>query len=85
MVLGPLTKGTPLRVANLIGEDQHGVDDAPHHRTDTARDKADDQLRDTQAGVAEVYPPDADEAESAKGAWKQRLASLKSFLESTDV
>ena len=37
------------------------------------------------AHVSHERLPDADEAESAKGAWKQRLASLKSFLESTDV
>jgi hypothetical protein len=29
--------------------------------------------------------PDPDEAETAKAAWKERLASLKSFLEATDA
>ena len=85
VALGALTKGTPLRIANLVGEDQHGVDDAPHHRTDTARDKADDQLRDTEAGVAEVDAPDADKTEqpdelqqTRPRSWTSRTAARRS-------
>ena len=37
------------------------------------------------AAVAHERLPDADAAETAKAAWKQRVVALKSFLESTDV
>jgi len=37
------------------------------------------------AYVAHERLPDPDEAETAKASWKERLAALKSFLESTDV
>ena len=37
------------------------------------------------AYVAHERLPDADAADAAKAAWKKRVASLKAFLESTDV
>jgi hypothetical protein len=37
------------------------------------------------AFVSHERLPDADAAEAAKTAWRQRLSALKTFLEATDV
>ena len=73
--LGSLTQGTSLRITNFVGENEHRVDDAPDDRTDSACDEADNQLRDTKAGVAEVNAADADKAEQARSAEAVRRRS----------
>src|SRR5215217_3668301 len=66
VALCAIAKGTPLRVTNLVGEEQNSVDDAPDDGANTARDEPDDQLRNAQSGVAEVNAANADEPEQAE-------------------
>jgi hypothetical protein len=65
VALGAISQRTSGGIANLVGEQHHAVDEAPDDCADAAGEKADDELRDTEAGVTQVDATDPDESEQA--------------------
>ena len=61
--LGSITQWAARRVTHLAGENQNRVDDAPDDRAGTAGDQADNQLNDTQLGVAKIDAAYSDQPE----------------------
>lgn len=61
--LSAIAERATLWIADLVGENQNGVDDPPDYGTETARDQPDNELGDAQTRIAEVNTADADQAE----------------------